>query len=70
MVFKKIIDTAFDMDAPVPKDDSVGNYQYFAYKAIDPNARGRIDLQVQDKSKYFLPCEAYIEDEGEIKKKG
>ena len=67
MAFKKIADPAFDMAAPVNKDDSKTNYQYYAYPAIQPNQRGgRIELQVQDTSRYFLPCEAFIEFEGEL----
>mgnify|MGYP007100245396 CR=1 FL=1 len=61
-----MIDPAFDIDAPVLKDDSVRNYQYYAYPATDPDIRSRIDIQIQDTSKYFLPCSAYIEVEGEL----
>ncbi len=66
MAFKKIADPAFDMAAPVNKDDSKINYQYYAYPAREPNQRGRVELQVQDTSRYFLPCEAFIEVEGEL----
>ncbi len=66
MAFKKIADPAFDMAAPVNKDDSVRDYQYYSYHAVQPNLRSRIELQVQDTSKYFLPCEAFIEVEGEL----
>ena len=65
-MFKRRADPAFDMDAPVSKDDSVRDYQYYSYHAIQPNLRSRIELQVQDTSKYFLPCEAFIEIEGEL----
>ena len=63
MGFKRIADPAFDMAAPVNKDDSVRNYQYYSYSAIQPNLRSRIELQVQDSSRYYLPCEACIEVE-------
>ena len=66
MAFKKIADPAFDMAAPVNKDESIRNYQYYSYPAIQPNVRSRIELQVQDTSRYFLPCEAFIEIEGEL----
>ena len=65
-MFKRKVDPAFDMDAPVRKDDSVRDYQYYSYHAIQPNLRSRIELQVQDTSKYFLPCEAFNEVEGEL----
>ena len=65
-MFKRTADPAFDMDVPVGKDDSVRDYQYYSYHAIQPNLRSRIELQVQDTSKYFLPCEAFIEVEGEL----
>jgi hypothetical protein len=55
------------MDAPLLKDESVRDYQYYSYDARDPDQRGgRIELQVQDTSRYFLPAEAFIEVEGEI----
>ncbi|KAL3864654.1 hypothetical protein ACJMK2_006318 [Sinanodonta woodiana] len=66
IMFKRIVDPAFDIDAPVRKDDSVRDYQYYSYHAVQPNLRSRIELQVQDTSKYFLPCEAFIEVEGEL----
>ena len=65
-MFKRIVDPAFDMDAPVRKDDSLRDYQFYSYYAPQPNLRSRIDLQVQDTSKYFLPCEAFIEVIGEL----
>ena len=65
-MFKRTADPAFDMEAPVRKDDSVRDYQYYSYHAIQPNLRSRIELQVQDTSKYFLPCEAFIEIEGKL----
>ena len=48
------------------KDDSVRDYQYYSYHAIQPNLRSRIELQVQYNSIYILPCEAFIEIEGEL----
>ena len=65
-MFKRTADPAFDVDAPVSKDDSVRDYQYYSYHAIQPDLRSRIELQVHDTSKYFLPSEAFIEVEGEI----
>ena len=65
-MLKKTADPAFDIDAPVRKDDSVRDYQYYSYHAVRPNLRSQIELQVQDTSKYFLPCEAFIEIEGEL----
>ncbi len=59
-MFKRISDPAFDMDAPVLKDESVRDYQHYSYDARIPNQRGRIELQVQDTSRYFLPAEAFI----------
>ena len=67
-MFKRISDPAFDMDAPVLKDESIHDYQYYSYDARIPNQRGRIELQVHDTSRYFLPSEAFIEIEGEILK--
>jgi hypothetical protein len=66
IMFKRQVDPAFDVDAPVRKDDSVRDYQYYSYPAALPYSRGRIELQVQDTSKWFLPCEAFIEFEGEM----
>ena len=63
-MFKRQSDPAFDIDAPVRKDDSVRDYQYYSYYATQPDLRARIELQVQDTSKYFLPYEAFIEIEG------
>ena len=60
-MFKQQSDPAFDIDAPVPKNDSVRDYQYYSYHATQSDLRARIELQVQDTSKYFLPCEAFIE---------
>jgi hypothetical protein len=65
-MFKRTADPALDMEAPVRKDDSVRDYQYYSYHAIQPDLRSRIELQVQDTSKYFLPCEAFIEIEGKL----
>jgi len=65
-MFKRTADPAFDMDAPVRKDDSVRDYQFYSYYAVQPNIRSRIELQVHDTSKYFVPCEAFIEVEGEL----
>ncbi len=67
-MFKRISDPAFDMDAPVLEDESIHDYQYYSYDARIPNQRGRIELQVHDTSRYFLPSEAFIEVEGEILK--
>jgi len=63
-MFKQEIDDAFDVDAPVRENDSIRDYQYFSYNAQDPNTRSRIELRFDDTSKYFLPCEAFIEIEG------
>ena len=65
-MFKRTADPAFDMEAPTRKDDSDLDYQYYSYHAIQPNLRSRIDFQVQDTRKYLLPCEAFIEVEGEL----
>ena len=65
-MFKRTIDPAFDKEAPVRKDDSVRDYQYCAYYAIQPNLPSRIELQVHDTSRYFLPYEEFIEIEGEL----
>ena len=65
-MFKRVSDPAFDMDAPVLKDESVRDYQYYSYDARFPDQRGRIELQVQDTNRYFLPAEAFIEVKGEI----
>ena len=65
-MFKRTADPAFDIDGPVRKIDSVRDYQYYSYHAIQPDLRSRIELQVHDTSKYILPCEAFIEIEGEL----
>ena len=44
---QKTADPAFDLDAPVRKDDYVRDYQYYFYHAIQSNLRSRIELQVQ-----------------------
>ncbi|KAK3601701.1 hypothetical protein CHS0354_016059 [Potamilus streckersoni] len=62
-MFKRISDPACDMDAPIPKDESVRDYQYYSYDARTPNQRGRIELQVQDTSRYFLLSKAFLEIE-------
>ena len=59
-MFKRTADPALDMDAPVRKDDSVRDYQFYSYYAVQPDIRSRIELQVHDTSKYFLPCETFI----------
>ena len=53
------------MDSPVRKDDYVRDYQFYLYEEIQSDLKSRIELQVEDTSKYFLPCEAFIEGEGE-----
>jgi hypothetical protein len=67
-MFKRISDPAFDIDAPVLKDESVRDYQYYSFDARTPNDSGRTELQVHDTSRHFLPAEAFIEVEGEILK--
>ena len=53
-MFKRQADPAIDIEAPVPKDDSVRDYQYYSYHAIQPDLRSRIELQVQDTSRLML----------------
>ncbi len=53
-MFKRISEPAFDMDAPVLKDEYVRDYQNYSYDARIPDQRGRIELQVQDASRYFF----------------
>ena len=65
-MFKRTADLSFDTDAPTRKDDSVRDYQYYSYHAAQPDLRSRIELHVQYTSKYFLPCEAFIEIEDEL----
>jgi len=65
-MFKDISNIALDMDAEVLRDRSLRNYQLYSYRLANPNERGRIELQVQDSSRYFLPHEGYIEVEGRI----
>ncbi len=67
-MFKRISDAVFDMDAPVLKDENIRDDQHYSYDARIPNKRGKIELQVHDTSRYFLPSEAFIEVEGEILK--
>ncbi|KAK3591171.1 hypothetical protein CHS0354_029022 [Potamilus streckersoni] len=69
-MFKRISDSAFDMDAPVLKDEYVRHFQYYSYDAQIPDHRGRIELPFHDTSRYFLPAEAFIEVEGEISRAG
>ena len=63
-MFNDEIDDAFDVDAPVQRNNSVRDYQYFSYTAQDQNKSTRIELRFDDTSKYFLPCEAFNEVEG------
>ena len=67
-MFKDEIYDAFDVDAPVQRNNSVRDYLYFSYTAQNPNLQGRIELRFDDTSKYFLPCEAFIEVEGQLVK--
>ncbi|KAL3874788.1 hypothetical protein ACJMK2_037757 [Sinanodonta woodiana] len=48
--------------------DHLGDYQMYSYDARVPNDPGRIELQVQDTSLYFLPHEGYIEVAGTIQR--
>ena len=52
------------MDAAVPKNESFRDYQYYFYDARVIHARVRIELQVQDTSRYFLIAEAFIQITG------
>ncbi|KAL3861948.1 hypothetical protein ACJMK2_007956 [Sinanodonta woodiana] len=49
------------ISAKVYLDGSLKDYQMYSYDARVPNEPGRIELQVQDNSLYFLPHEGYIE---------
>ena len=68
-MFRDEFDGAFDVDAPVQRNSSVRDYQYFSNTAQDPNTPSRIELIFDDTSKYFLPCEAFIEVEGRLVRK-
>ncbi|KAL3887535.1 hypothetical protein ACJMK2_027475 [Sinanodonta woodiana] len=57
-----------DISARVYRDRSLKDYQIYSYDAKYPNKPGRIDLQVQDTSLYFLPHEGYIEVAGTIQR--
>ncbi len=66
-MFRYEIDDAFDISAPVLKNNSVKDYQYYSYVAQNPDIRGgRIELKFDDTSKYYLPCEAYLEVRGRL----
>ena len=67
-MFRDEVDDAFDVDAPVSRNNSVRDYQYFSYTHPTPNMPSRIELRFDDTSKYFLPCEAFIEIEGQLTK--
>ena len=53
-MFSDEIDDAFDVDAPVQRNNSVRDYQYFSYYVQNPNAPTRIELRFDDTSKYFF----------------
>ncbi|KAL3871355.1 hypothetical protein ACJMK2_039362 [Sinanodonta woodiana] len=67
-MFEDIPDENLDIDSKVHRMRSRRDYQMYSYDARVPNESGRIDLQVQDTSLYFLPHEGYIEVAGTIQR--
>ena len=54
-MFKRISDQAFDMNAPILKNEPVGDYQYYSYDAHQPI--NVVEQQIQNTSRYFSPAE-------------